>query len=115
MKVASRILIDFFGYQKHHEGLQRNETTSRRGHGRGHQPPQPQQAPGNPNSADATSISGKSMHAQSLSKETQEDNKHEMLDRKDDLVFVSPLLRGFALKNKLWRKRNFILDHARTY
>ena len=26
-----------------------------------------------------------------------------MLDRKEDLVFVSPLLRGFALKNKLWR------------
>jgi hypothetical protein len=34
----------------------------------------------------------------------QEENKQELLYRKEDLVFVSPLLRGFALKNKLWRK-----------
>jgi hypothetical protein len=53
---------------------------------------------------DAASISGQSTHAKTLSKEMQEENKQELLDRKDDLVFVSPLLRGFALKNKLWRK-----------
>jgi hypothetical protein len=52
---------------------------------------------------DAASISAQSTNAKSLSKELQEENKQEMLDRKDDLVFVSPLLRGFALKNKLWR------------
>jgi len=54
--------------------------------------------------ADASSISAQSTHGKSLSKELQEENKQEMLDRKEDLVFVSPLLRGFALKNKLWRK-----------
>jgi hypothetical protein len=53
---------------------------------------------------DAASISAQSTNTKSLSKELQEENKQEMLDRKDDLVFVSPLLRGFALKNKLWRK-----------
>lgn len=35
--------------------------------------------------------------------EKQEENKKEMLgERYDDLVFVSPLLEGFALKNKQW-------------
>ncbi|PMD50986.1 P-loop containing nucleoside triphosphate hydrolase protein [Hyaloscypha bicolor E] len=95
--VASRILIDFFGYQKHQEGLQRNETSSRR---RRTQPQAPQ-PPATP-AADAASISGQSTNARSLSKELQEENKQEILDRKEDLVFVSPLLRGFALKNKLW-------------
>jgi hypothetical protein len=99
-QVASRILIDFFGYQKHHEGLQRNENNSRRRRTQG--PPPPPQPPAQPVS-DATSISGQSTAAKSLSKETQNENKQEMLDRKDDLIFVSPLLRGFALKNKLWR------------
>jgi hypothetical protein len=96
LKVASRILIDFFGYQKHHEGLQRNETSARK---RRTQPQQPAQ-PG----ADTASLSGQSTKVKSLSKESQEENKQEMLGRKDDLVFVSPLLRGFALKNKLWRR-----------
>lgn len=42
---------------------------------------------------------------QTLAKEKQEENKKEMLGkRKDELVYVSPLLEGFALKNKQWRK-----------
>jgi len=40
-----------------------------------------------------------------LSKEKQLENKNEMLgERKDELVYVSPLLEGFALKNKKWCK-----------
>jgi hypothetical protein len=96
--VASRILIDLLGYQKHQEGLQRNETSSRK-----RRTQQPPQNPGPTPHADVASISGQSTHAKPLTKKTQEDNKQEMLDRKEDLVFVSPLLRGFALKNKLWR------------
>jgi hypothetical protein len=96
--VASRILIDLLGYQKHQEGLQRNDTSSRK-----RRTQQPQNPGATPN-ADVASISGQSTHAKALPKKTQEDNKQEMVHRKEDLVFVSPLLRGFALKNKLWRK-----------
>lgn len=38
-----------------------------------------------------------------LTEEQQEANKEEILSRGDDLVFVTPVLEGFALKNKLWR------------
>jgi hypothetical protein len=101
--VASRILIDLLGYQKHQEGLQRNETSSRK-----RRTQQPPQNPGATPHADVASISGQSTHAKALPKKTREDNKQEMLDRKEDLVFVSPLLRGFALKNKLWRMFLFL-------
>jgi hypothetical protein len=96
--VASRILIDLLGYQKHQEGLQRNETSSRK-----RRTQLSSQTPGATPNASVASISGQSTHAKAFPKKTQEDNKQEMLDRKEDLVFVSPLLRGFALKNKLWR------------
>lgn len=43
-------------------------------------------------------------YVQTLSAEKQQQNKEEMLgNRYNDLVFVSPLLQGFALKNKQWR------------
>jgi hypothetical protein len=38
-----------------------------------------------------------------LGKDKQQENINEMLAREDDLIFVSPILEGFALKNKLWR------------
>ncbi|KAI3539715.1 ATPase [Colletotrichum filicis] len=37
-----------------------------------------------------------------LGEKAQLKNKEEMLARPDDLVFMSPLIEGFALKNKLW-------------
>ncbi|KAK2000984.1 ATPase [Colletotrichum falcatum] len=37
-----------------------------------------------------------------LGAEEQRRNKEEMLARGDDLVFMSPLIEGFALKNKAW-------------
>jgi hypothetical protein len=47
-------------------------------------------------------VGDEATYLKTLSKEDQEANKEEMLAREKDLVFVSPLLTGFALKNKLW-------------
>jgi hypothetical protein len=93
-QVTGRILIDFFGYKKHHEGLQRQGNSAHRGRGRRSE--ETNRIP-DPNEAEQSS------YAQTLDKEKQEENKEEMLARVEDLVFVSPVLLGFALKNKLWR------------
>lgn len=91
--MTGRILIDYFGYKKHFEGLQRTDSNSRRLKRQAQQ--QPQQNGG----------ADEPKYVQTLSKEKQEENKKEMLGkRKDELVYVSPLLEGFALKNKQWRK-----------
>jgi hypothetical protein len=39
-----------------------------------------------------------------LTDDEQRKNRDDLLARKDDLVFLSPMLMGYALKNKLWRK-----------
>jgi hypothetical protein len=39
-----------------------------------------------------------------LSVEEQKKNKDEMLAREEDLIYLSPMLVGYALKNKLWCK-----------
>ncbi|KAK0102745.1 hypothetical protein ONS95_006343 [Cadophora gregata] len=99
--VTGRILIDYFGYKKHFEGLQRSDSNSRR-----------KQGSSRPPSTSGASTNGGSdepKYVQTLSKEKQEENKIEMLGkRKDGLVYVSPLLEGFALKNKQWL--NFYVD-----
>jgi hypothetical protein len=80
-------LIDYFGYAKHQDGLERNDSGKKR--------PSRQSNP--------TTNEKESTYVSSLSKERQEENKQEMLGkRKEDLIFMSPLLKGFALKNKLW-------------
>jgi hypothetical protein len=45
-----------------------------------------------------------SAHLTRLSKEQQEANKEEMLTREQDLICMTPVLEGFAMKNKLWCK-----------
>jgi hypothetical protein len=39
-----------------------------------------------------------------LSDEEQKTNRAEMLAKPDELCFLSPMLEGYALKNKTWRK-----------
>lgn len=39
-----------------------------------------------------------------LTEDEQKKNRDNLLARKDDLVFLSPMLVGYALKNKLWRE-----------
>lgn len=48
--------------------------------------------------------SDKTAFIQSISKEKQAENKMEMLGREDDLPYVAPYLKGYALKNKAWCK-----------
>jgi Cdc6-like AAA superfamily ATPase len=43
-----------------------------------------------------------------LTKGAQEQNKNNMLSSPEELIFVSPMLEGFALKNKVWL--NFYVD-----
>jgi len=43
-------------------------------------------------------------YVQRPSKDQQEKNVKEMLARKEDLIFMSPILEGFSLKNKEWCK-----------
>ena len=83
-EVSGRILIDFHGYNKHHEGYQRVENTSE----------------------DASQSGGKekTAHLEPLTKEQQKANKEAMLARRQDLIFVTPVLEGFALRNKVWRE-----------
>lgn len=40
-----------------------------------------------------------------LTEEEQKKNRDEMLARPDELHFLSPMLEGYALKNKTWCKR----------
>lgn len=77
MQVSGRILVDFHGYQKYRKGLQRQSEES---------------------------DNGKSSYIEPLSKEAQKKNKVKMLERQQDLICMSPMLSGFALKDKVWRK-----------
>jgi hypothetical protein len=47
-----------------------------------------------------------------LTEEEQKKNRDELLARKDDLIFISPMLMGYALKNKLWREFKSISQHV---
>jgi SpoVK/Ycf46/Vps4 family AAA+-type ATPase len=44
----------------------------------------------------------KSSYIKRLSAEDQAENREAMLENEGDLVYVSPMLRGYALQNKLW-------------
>lgn len=46
----------------------------------------------------------KAVISKRLDEQEQQKNKEAMLAKEDDLVFMSPLIDGYALKNKLWRK-----------
>lgn len=47
---------------------------------------------------------GKAMVAKRLSVEEQQKNQEAMLAKEQDLMFIVPLIEGYALKNKLWRE-----------
>lgn len=89
MQVSGRILIDYYGYHKHHEGVERKgkmegSEENRQQHG-----------------SEKKSSEG-ALYAKCLPKEKQEENIKEMLSRENDLIFVSPMLKGFSLKAKVW-------------
>ncbi|RDW64256.1 ATPase-3 [Coleophoma crateriformis] len=98
--VSSRILIDNVGYHKHYEGVARKEA------------PIPQiPLPGLVRDFRIETNEGpaeQNTYLQPISEEQQQKNKEELLAREQDLLFVSPMLKGFSLKNKLWL--NFFVD-----
>ena len=81
-KITGRVLIDFHGYAKHHLGLQRLQKPSKNGE---------------------SSDSSEGAYIKPLNAEEQRVNKASMLKRSKDLIFLSPMLSGFAMKDKLWR------------
>jgi hypothetical protein len=102
-QVSGRILIDTYGYNKHHGALPRTENKERK------------QRTENPfelanavtagnigNAGKGESSDENSAYITRLSDEEQQENKDEMLAREQDLVFLSPILTGFSLKEKLW-------------
>lgn len=106
-QVSGRILIDHFGYHKHHEGLVRTEQpppptpSKRRGLAQPPRAPQPM----DPFADDAADKeSEKSAYVKRLSEEDQKANIDAMMKREGDLIFMSPILAGFSLKSKLWRE-----------
>jgi len=90
--------VDYHGYQKHHEGLQRTE-----GKPEETQKSRRRRLPV-PENVQQPVVVEQSKYVQRLNPEAQKANIEEMLGRKDDLIFVSPILRGFSLKTKLWCK-----------
>ena len=79
-------MVDFYGYAKHHKGLERQQTED--------------------NSAKKAYA-----YPKPLDSKEQQANKATMLARNQELMFLSPLLSGFALKNKLWRRRPYFWLH----
>jgi len=122
LKVSARVLIDYLGYVKHSEGLQRNiiqVPVYRNRRGRRIYPQSPQvpytddSQPPPHGYGYVQTVSSAATYLTALSKEEQEENKSRMLEeRQHELVFMSPMVRGFALKNKKWRKSSPLLKRV---
>lgn len=102
-------MVDFYGYQKQHQGLNRTEVKidhnerARLQLALMDENNQSMPMPPVPNSGHVPNISAAN-YTRRLSLEEQQENIAQMLAREHDLIFVSPILTGFALKNKLWCK-----------
>ncbi len=119
--VDGRVLIDVVGYNKHHlaKGVRENKNPEAKknivpGTGRldgraALHAAAPIDGPGIRFDADGKAIidtaksgggsSGKIRH---LTEQEQEHNRQIMMEKPDELMFMSPMVEGYALKNKLW-------------
>lgn len=97
--VNGRILIDVVGFNKYHlsQGKREGKDPESKKNQVTHIPQPAADSPGTEAPMDKTG-------SKRLSEEDQAKNKEEMLAKPDDLVFMSPLIEGYALKNKLWCK-----------
>lgn len=106
--MSGRILIDIYGYNKHHGGLQRTENKAKQAVQNVYDPTLSLHSPANvpvpPVTPNNEAEAENSAYIKRLSDEEQQNNKDEMLARPHDLVFLSPILTGFSLKDKLWRQ-----------
>ncbi|KAF6829355.1 Vacuolar protein sorting-associated protein 4B [Colletotrichum plurivorum] len=100
--VQGRILIDVVGYNKHERAQGKREGsdphTEKNRATVTHADP-PADAEKQEDAKDGKDGSKSQRH---LSEARQLQNKEQMLARPDDLVFLSPLIEGYALKNKRW-------------
>jgi hypothetical protein len=123
--VACRILIDIYGYQKHHEALSR---TSGKDHASSKKKKNNKRAVAPPPQAIEFIIDPLTLlpvanqpvnettvmtlpenkidefYIKRLSEAEQQKNRDEVLARPEELCFLSPMLEGYALKNKMWCK-----------
>ncbi|KAK3381694.1 hypothetical protein B0H63DRAFT_396910 [Podospora didyma] len=98
--VDGRILIDVVGFNKFHlaQGIREGkdpETKKNMVRGTGRPSPQELTSKGNQGLE-------KAKIAKRLDRKERILNKEAMLKREADLIFISPLIDGYALKNKLW-------------
>nr|XP_036582506.1 Vacuolar protein sorting-associated protein 4B [Colletotrichum truncatum]KAF6791210.1 Vacuolar protein sorting-associated protein 4B [Colletotrichum truncatum] len=97
--VEGRILIDVVGFNKYERTQGKREASD----------PQTlknrvtkKHTESNEDSEGKPNVKADGKNHKHLSEKRQLENKKDMLSRQDDLVFISPLIEGFALKNKLW-------------
>ena len=110
--MSGRIVIDIHGHQKHTGGLKRTENKERQ------QLAESSRADGMlinvanqaANGGNTEAAGDSSVYIQRLSDEEQQRNKREMLEREQDLIFVSPMLPGFSLKDKRWSQYLILSD-----
>ncbi|KAF2670112.1 P-loop containing nucleoside triphosphate hydrolase protein [Microthyrium microscopicum] len=109
--VDGRILIDTYGYQKHHqtsdrkggkdEDMARNKIQPLRRRARAHHRPQDSQTE---SEIDGALNPPQTFYITRLTEDDIAANKETMLEREPELIFLSPMLKGYALQNKLWLK-----------
>ncbi|EEQ31888.1 conserved hypothetical protein [Microsporum canis CBS 113480] len=112
--VDGRILVDIVGYNKHHEAQRTNsgvENPLKRKQrvlqaAKGKKDEKTALHMDGPNKVKV--ISGKRVGdpraTKHIPKEEQEKNKEGMLALGEDIIYMSPFLEGYALKNKEWRQ-----------
>ncbi|GKT83821.1 AAA family ATPase [Colletotrichum tofieldiae] len=101
--VEGRILIDVVGFNKYERTQGKREQDD--ANTRRNRVSQNRFRPSNEDADEAGDSEPKKTEAsigKYLGATEQQKNKEEMLAREDDLVFMSPLIEGFALKNKVW-------------
>jgi hypothetical protein len=105
--VEGRILVDVMGFNKHHlqQGAREGKNpVAAQNVVAGRAVAIPEVAGKRIAAAvgeDGTSTSKRGM-TDRLTEEEQQKNREKMLQSVDDLMFMSPLVEGYALKNKLW-------------
>ncbi|KAL8297395.1 hypothetical protein RB597_006481 [Gaeumannomyces tritici] len=105
--VDGRILIDVLGYKKHHlaQGVREDKdphTTKNTVQGTGRTGAAPGKQAANTNAP---------APAKRLTEEEQAKNRQAMLHDENRLMFMYPLMEGYALKNKLWM--SFYIEEIR--
>lgn len=112
VQVDGRILIDVVGYNKHHEALRSPDNGVENPMKRKARVLQTDSSPetekivldiAGPNNASLTGGT-KPRTTKHILTEDQEKNKNGILSLGNEMMYMSPLLEGFALKNKEWRK-----------